>query len=489
MAKKGIKIAIYSIFVLCVCISLINIYRWYKWYKERKVIICLDIDYFLTNNISPEKITEIFRHTGIQKFVVDINFLLAKKFELPSATASLVIKIYDTKLYNVEQLLKFVEDNKDKIFSIIYLKAEKLCNENKSCLEHSCRRVSEKEILEIVKKYKFVKFNFEGIESDKIPYFLSLRAFEYDLNQISNLQNKYCYKNVVVKIKKAIFERSCSVVYIIPSTFLSFEDNFKVISEICKKVGLQRLLYKNQLLDRFISLNIKWLDNLLVLLLSIILPVYIFKNYLGMVKKTSTPAVSFFLLNSIFLLIGVTFWGLLVNYEYISLQRNIFGIKLMLVLPVLVMFFFLFDKKEIYYLLNYQVKVKDFLLFCLSLAIFFYLILRSGNVSKIFILPGELKIREVIESYILYRPRFKDIFFAQPLLTVSLRLLYDRKYYDTVFTKLLLTISVFAYTFIINTFLHIHTPVWYCILRSILGIVLGFACGEILWHIYNITKK
>jgi hypothetical protein len=123
----------------------------------------------------------------------------------------------------------------------------------------------------------------------------------------------------------------------------------------------------------------------------------------------------------------------------------------------------------------------------LILTIFVYLLLRTGNVGKEFVLKFELNLREQIEKYVLFRPRFKEIFFAQPLFVFSIYLI--KKCPKQIIPKLLFCFSIITLVSIINTFLHVHTPIWICVLRSVIGVVLGWLVGRICLLVFTKIYK
>ena len=107
-------------------------------------------------------------------------------------------------------------------------------------------------------------------------------------------------------------------------------------------------------------------------------------------------------------------------------------------------------------------------------------LLRTAN----FVLPIpqlELAVREGLERLLLVRPRFKEILIGHPALVA---LLASRKRHP-----LLMSLAVIGQLSLVNTFTHIHTPIIISVLRTVCGLIIGYAVGLLVWAGYQRLKR
>jgi len=487
--KKILWLILTLLFFGFVLISITNIMRWYKWYVDkRKVSFVIDIDFFVLTNNDVEKIVSQLNKLGIRLFAIDIeNFVLIKDKIFDNN--KFVLKIQNQKIYDVRKIEDVIDKNKDKIFSIVYLKSDK---DGLLLLQKNFygRKISQDEInkffdkLLLSRQDKLFKLNFEQQDvATKINFvhtnLFPLRSFLCDLNQI-NFDNNFSI--ILLKVKKAVFERSCSIIYILPSEYLDFSKNIEVIKSLLDKFT-NNTDFSYQ---KFSSVYINKIFNFIVVIITIVFPLVVFKKILSFVPQNSVDKIYFFV-NILTIVLGILIWGFLQKYEYVAKEEVIYGTKLMFVIPIIFSFFVVLNKDEKNFLLNYNLTIRDVLISILLLTIFVYLLVRTGNVGKEFVLKFELNLREQIEKYVLFRPRFKEIFFAHPLFVFSIYLI--KKYPKQIIPKLLFCFSIIALVSIINTFLHVHTPIWICVLRSVIGVVLGWLFGKICLLVFTKIYK
>ncbi len=106
-----------------------------------------------------------------------------------------------------------------------------------------------------------------------------------------------------------------------------------------------------------------------------------------------------------------------------------------------------------------------------------FALLRSENLSS-FVWEGEKALREALEDAFGIRPRFKEFLIGHPLLLVGLLLHPSGK---RPVTAALLTLGTIGLVSLVNTFLHLHTPLGLTLLRILLGVGLGLLLGLALW--------
>ncbi|MFB6285098.1 MAG: DUF5693 family protein [Candidatus Bipolaricaulia bacterium] len=101
-------------------------------------------------------------------------------------------------------------------------------------------------------------------------------------------------------------------------------------------------------------------------------------------------------------------------------------------------------------------------------------LLRSGNFSIIPVPDLERELRNVLEQLLIVRPRFKEFLIGHPalLLWISLGAIRWRAW-----AVGLLALGMLGQASIVNSFLHLHTPLWVSLLRTFHGLWLGLLFG------------
>jgi len=101
-------------------------------------------------------------------------------------------------------------------------------------------------------------------------------------------------------------------------------------------------------------------------------------------------------------------------------------------------------------------------------------LLRSGNFSIIPVPELERELRNVLEQLLIVRPRFKEFLIGHPalLLWLSLGAIRWRPW-----AVGLLALGMLGQASIVNSFLHLHTPLWVSMLRTFHGLWLGLLFG------------
>ncbi|MDQ3813755.1 MAG: DUF5693 family protein [Armatimonadota bacterium] len=111
---------------------------------------------------------------------------------------------------------------------------------------------------------------------------------------------------------------------------------------------------------------------------------------------------------------------------------------------------------------------------------------RTGNESGMEISPLELKFRALLEHVFITRPRTKEIFLGHPAMIFAVWFALRRH-------SLLAWGAAVGATLgqadVLNTFCHIHTPIFYSLLRSIHSVWLGAVCGGIVLWIYAAIER
>lgn len=112
-------------------------------------------------------------------------------------------------------------------------------------------------------------------------------------------------------------------------------------------------------------------------------------------------------------------------------------------------------------------------------------IARTGNDSGMEISSLELKMRAFMEQVFITRPRTKEVFIGHPAMIFAVYFAYRRQWIAAFAATILATIGQAD---MLNTFCHLHTPLFYSLLRSIHAVWLGALIGGIaLWMYHKLT--
>ncbi len=116
----------------------------------------------------------------------------------------------------------------------------------------------------------------------------------------------------------------------------------------------------------------------------------------------------------------------------------------------------------------------------LALGALALMLVRSGNVSPVPPSDVELKVRSFLENTLVIRPRSKEILIGHPALIIGLALLLAGRRRGV---WALLVIGAVGQVSLINTFGHIHTPLWVSLVRVFHGVWLGVVAAALMWVI------
>jgi hypothetical protein len=113
-------------------------------------------------------------------------------------------------------------------------------------------------------------------------------------------------------------------------------------------------------------------------------------------------------------------------------------------------------------------------------------IARTGNESGMEISGFELKMRASLERFLITRPRTKELFLGHPAMFFALWFMLRRQWLPAFAAVVAVTVGQAD---LLNTCCHLHTPLFYSLLRSIHAIWLGAIVGAIaLWLYTKITQ-
>lgn len=219
----------------------------------------------------------------------------------------------------------------------------------------------------------------------------------------------------------------------------------------------------------------------LALLVAVVSPIYaILSVNMGAENTTKFTMLKKFVKASIIAFIGILIIVSLLNGNDYLVGINTFkGVKLVYIVPMVFMSLYAFYGQ-------YKKIAKQPILYihaALAIVIFAlvaYYMSRTGNGGTATDL--ELTIRQYLEQWLYARPRTKEFLIGFPFFVLALYV-YPRQ---QLIGKILLIPGVIGFLSMVNTFTHFHIPIYVSVIRSILGLAIGFVIGLCL--IYLVKK-
>jgi len=207
------------------------------------------------------------------------------------------------------------------------------------------------------------------------------------------------------------------------------------------------------------------------------------------------------LFTSLLLLVGVNMLGgytivsSLTDIRYIMNVEYFRGVKIAFLLPLLLLginYLACFTREEgvVPYLSGILRKSPSYMALALMLiavvALYLY-IGRSGHTAGVGVSSLELRLREILETLFLARPRFKEILIGYPAL---MALIYLYRRYPWRELVLILGLGVMMGSIsMVNSFSHVFTAITVSTSRTLSGLIVGVAIGIItLIGIYLLEK-
>ncbi len=117
-----------------------------------------------------------------------------------------------------------------------------------------------------------------------------------------------------------------------------------------------------------------------------------------------------------------------------------------------------------------------------ALVILAMFMMRSGN-DAVTVSDLERSFRSFLDQLLVVRPRTKEFMFAHPLMLLVLYYGYNKKLWPLVILGGIGQVSL------VNTFAHLHTPIWVSLWRTANGLILGILLGLVLIVVVRYIEK
>lgn len=190
------------------------------------------------------------------------------------------------------------------------------------------------------------------------------------------------------------------------------------------------------------------------------------------------------------LLGAVLMAGVLSQSSYMLHIHQFMGVKLAHALPILLVLsaFFLFAERDKHWLVKIKevmdshISVKYAALCVVALGVVAIFLMRTGN-DAVTVSDLEISIRSWLDNLLYVRPRTKEFLLGQPFLMLLCYVGYKKEYLP------FLLIASIGQVSLVNTFAHIHTPIFISVLRTLNGLWIGIAIGLVFIVGWTIVIK
>lgn len=191
-------------------------------------------------------------------------------------------------------------------------------------------------------------------------------------------------------------------------------------------------------------------------------------------------ALNWFIVATVISLLAVPLvFGLLHNITYNLVLEQFRGVSVLHLAPIFLVavYVLLYDgqstMKRVRYVMSRPITLTWVVLAIVIGGIGFYYLSRTGNSGQVSAI--ELVIRNVLESNFGVRPRFKEFLLGHPILLLGLFL--SLRYRAA---WVLVIIGSIGQLTMVDTFAHLHTPLYISIIRVLLGLGTGILIGCLL---------
>ena len=238
----------------------------------------------------------------------------------------------------------------------------------------------------------------------------------------------------------------------------------------------------------FLAINLAW--KALALLVAIVTPVYAAKP--SSVQEGWRGTMMAYIRAIVLSFVGIS-WIVTMLYgnEYIAYVGEGFrGVKLVYVVPIVAMVALVlpsfvqepmlpFMKR----LWKHPITVGHVVLSLIIFALLAYYVLRSGNTGTAS--AFELAARQKLEEWLYVRPRTKEFLLGFPVYVLALAVINRQKQLGAA----LLVVGTIGWLSMMNTFTHLHIPLFISFTRTIYSLGIGFVLGIALVYIYRSVWK
>lgn len=195
---------------------------------------------------------------------------------------------------------------------------------------------------------------------------------------------------------------------------------------------------------------------------------------------------------------GLVIGAILRGEPYLLGADQFRGVKLILLLPPTIVAILLYNElgngieskngrltlkgNRFLELLRTPVLLWQVAILALLAGIFFLVMLRSGNTGEELVPQWEITLRRIIEQLLIVRPRFKEFLVGYPALFIGGYLLWRG---HERFLPIIAFFATIGQSSCIDSFAHLHTPLWVTLLRTFHAFWIGGFIGAAVWFVFR----
>lgn len=196
-----------------------------------------------------------------------------------------------------------------------------------------------------------------------------------------------------------------------------------------------------------------------------------------------------FMKAAIIALIGAWFVATLLYGNLFLVKIDEFrGVKLLFLLPIVLTGLHVI-RDHVKELAMAVARNYYFIIFAVIAAGLAILLMRSGNDAGEIVSGTELMLRQGLEDLMFVRPRTKEFLIGYPIFVLAMYIIYQGKGWEQRIGKYLLAGGAVGFLSTVNTFTHLHIPLYISFLRTIYGFAIGALLGIVLIWLYKLAKK
>lgn len=175
---------------------------------------------------------------------------------------------------------------------------------------------------------------------------------------------------------------------------------------------------------------------------------------------------------------------LLFGNEFLYKFEEFRGVKVLYLLPIILVTLHLLKDKFMKLAVE-PVRYYQLVIIGIVLGAMAVYLMRSGNDPAIGVSSLELFVRDTLESILGVRPRTKEFLIGFPIFILTMYLM-TKGYKAASF--LYIGASV-AFVSMVNTFTHLHIPLYISMIRTVYGVLFGLIIGVVLIIVVKLLQK
>lgn len=254
------------------------------------------------------------------------------------------------------------------------------------------------------------------------------------------------------------------------------------LSILNRRLAIVAFILSTLLAVAYLGTSMSMFLKLFALAIAIITPIY------AVIPKKTTDINKKRILLSYGRAAFISFLGiwiivaLLIGNQYLVQIDTFRGVKLVYIVPILFMVIYAMWGK-IKRILHLNIRFWHLGVFFIGGIVAYYYLSRTGNAGAVS--SVELAARQALEKLLYVRPRTKEFLIGFPFYILALYV-FQR---STMLGKILLIPGVIGFLSLVNTFTHLHIPLYISLLRSLYSLLVGLAVGFVFIFIYRIIVK